>query len=103
VSRSCFDELVAAVAAQLDRSGVPVRVIGAAALACHGVTRGTRDLDLLVTDPAIDGWDIEALLAVAADRPSLVAEVEGSVTALPKRCVRFWRRILAAYASEYEG
>ena len=35
----------------LEACGVPHAVIGAAALAAHGVTRATADLDLLVTDP----------------------------------------------------
>ena len=34
----------------LDAHGVPFAVIGATALAAHGVTRTTGDLDLLVTD-----------------------------------------------------
>lgn len=34
----------------LDSHGVPFAVIGATALAAHGVTRTTGDLDLLVTD-----------------------------------------------------
>lgn len=35
---------------RLDAEEVPYRVIGAAALAAHGVSRATQDLDLLVTD-----------------------------------------------------
>lgn len=37
----------------LDDAGIAYRVIGAAALAAHGVFRSTQDLDLLVTDPRI--------------------------------------------------
>jgi hypothetical protein len=32
-------------------NGVAFAVVGAAALAVHGISRATRDLDLLVTDP----------------------------------------------------
>jgi hypothetical protein len=42
--------LLADVSAALDGAGVPHAVIGAAALAAHGVTRATADLDVLVTD-----------------------------------------------------
>jgi hypothetical protein len=38
------------VAAHLDRAGVPFALIGAAALAVHGISRATLDLDLLATD-----------------------------------------------------
>jgi predicted nucleotidyltransferase len=42
--------LVDRVADHLDRAGVPFALIGAAALAVHGVSRSTLDIDLLVTD-----------------------------------------------------
>jgi hypothetical protein len=42
--------LLADVSAVLDGAGVPHAMIGAAALAAHGVTRATADVDLLVTD-----------------------------------------------------
>jgi hypothetical protein len=50
--------LLARVSAVLDAHGVPHAVIGAAALAAHGVTRATADLDLLAIDPrCLDaGW-----------------------------------------------
>lgn len=35
------------VTAILDRAGVPYAVIGAAAMATHGVARSTHDIDLL--------------------------------------------------------
>ena len=35
---------------ELDRTRVPFALIGAAALAIHGVSRSTLDIDLLVTD-----------------------------------------------------
>ena len=38
--------LIERVAAQLTKRQIPFAVIGAAALAVHGVSRGTRDLDL---------------------------------------------------------
>ena len=40
------------VAALLRDRGTPFALIGAAAMAVHGVTRSTRDLDLLVNDPS---------------------------------------------------
>jgi hypothetical protein len=43
--------LLAEVAAVLRRQHAPFAVIGAAALAVHGVSRGTRDLDLFTVDP----------------------------------------------------
>ena len=45
--------LVDQVADHLDREGVPFALIGAAALAVHGVSRSTLDIDLLVTDPRV--------------------------------------------------
>lgn len=35
---------------ELDRQSVPFALIGAAALAVHGISRSTLDIDLLVTD-----------------------------------------------------
>ena len=35
---------------ELERCGVPFALIGAAALAIHGISRSTLDIDLLVTD-----------------------------------------------------
>jgi hypothetical protein len=50
--------LLARVAALLRERGIAFAVIGAAAMAVHGVSRATRDLDLLVMsgeclDPAV--------------------------------------------------
>jgi hypothetical protein len=42
--------LLAQVSAVLGRAGMPHAVIGAAALAAHGVTRATADVDVLTTD-----------------------------------------------------
>ena len=44
--------LLARVAAQLAARGTDFAVIGAAALAAHGIARSTQDLDLLVADRA---------------------------------------------------
>ncbi|MCL6641044.1 MAG: hypothetical protein K6T92_06685 [Candidatus Rokubacteria bacterium] len=44
--------LLPAVTELLRRRGTRHAVIGAAALAVHGVSRATRDIDLLVADPA---------------------------------------------------
>jgi len=45
--------LLARVVAVLDRAGAPHAVIGAAALAAHGVARSTFDLDLLTGNQAV--------------------------------------------------
>jgi predicted nucleotidyltransferase len=45
--------LLALVIAVLDRLGVRYALIGAGALAVHGVARSTFDLDLLTTNPAV--------------------------------------------------
>lgn len=44
--------LLGRVTAELVRLGAPHALIGAAALAIHGVSRSTHDLDLLATEPA---------------------------------------------------
>lgn len=47
------------IAQALQDAGIPFRVIGAAALAAHGVSRATQYLDLLVTDTRVlreDTW-----------------------------------------------
>jgi nucleotidyltransferase AbiEii toxin of type IV toxin-antitoxin system len=41
----------ARVVALLRGRGIPFAVVGATALAVHGVSRATRDVDVLVTDP----------------------------------------------------
>ena len=45
-----FEQAVAEGTQHLDANGVAFRVIGAAALAAHGISRSTRDLDLLIAD-----------------------------------------------------
>jgi hypothetical protein len=56
--------LLARVHVALEQLGVPHALIGAAALATHGVSRSTLDLDLLVTDDRVlqpSTWrDVEA-------------------------------------------
>jgi len=47
------EPLLARVTAVLDRLGVQYALIGAGALAVHGVARSTFDLDLLTTNPAV--------------------------------------------------
>lgn len=50
---SDLSELVARVVTRLVERGIGHRLIGAAALAAHGAARSTRDIDLLVADPAV--------------------------------------------------
>lgn len=50
---------------ELDRGGVPFALIGAAALAVHGISRSTLDIDLLVTDRGV--LDLTFWTALAAD------------------------------------
>lgn len=45
--------LLGQVAALLDRARIPYALIGAVALAIHGVSRSTIDLDLLTTDTVV--------------------------------------------------
>lgn len=56
--------LLGHVTSVLRREGVDFALIGAAALAAHGVSRATVDIDLLVTDPrALDFvWDDEHVI-----------------------------------------
>jgi predicted nucleotidyltransferase len=54
--------LFQAVVARLHERGAPFALIGAAAMAVHGVSRATRDLDILVLDPACltsSYWDAD--------------------------------------------
>ncbi len=44
--------LLARITAVLDRAGAPYAVIGAAAMAVHGISRSTADIDLLTLDAA---------------------------------------------------
>jgi hypothetical protein len=56
--------LLAQVSAALDMHGVAHAMIGAAALAVHGVTRSTADIDLLVADAR--GLDATTWASLAA-------------------------------------
>jgi hypothetical protein len=59
------------VCALLAHHGIDHAIIGAAALAAHGVARATMDLDLLATDPAcLDERVWEDLRSTGADRNS---------------------------------
>jgi hypothetical protein len=59
--------IVVDVSALLDRRGVPHAVIGAVALAVHGVPRATADVDVLVTDPrCLDATWWESFVAAGA-------------------------------------
>ena len=57
-----FEETMALLT-ELERHGVPYAVVGALALAIHGVPRATTDIDLLVRPD-----DVEATLRVAETR-----------------------------------
>jgi hypothetical protein len=50
---AAIDELVGRVVRRLDDRGIATRLIGASALAAHGVARSTHDVDLLATEPAV--------------------------------------------------
>ncbi|MGK2859779.1 MAG: hypothetical protein ACSLFQ_21490 [Thermoanaerobaculia bacterium] len=54
--------LAALVARALDRLEIEFMLVGAAALAARGLTRGTRDLDFMTTDRTVLGLDWSALL-----------------------------------------
>lgn len=45
--------LLGRVAEHLEKHGISFALIGASALAAHGVSRSTVDIDLLVTDPRV--------------------------------------------------
>lgn len=45
--------LISRIASILDSAGIAWAVIGASAIAAHGVSRSTLDLDLLVKDPRV--------------------------------------------------
>ena len=67
--------LLPMVAAVLDRLGARFALIGAAALAAHGVARSTFDLDLLTTDPA--ALDPSAWAALSANQGVTVSVRKG--------------------------
>jgi hypothetical protein len=45
------ESLAADVVAALERLGIPFMLVGAAALAVRGVTRGSHDIDFMTTEP----------------------------------------------------
>jgi hypothetical protein len=57
--------LLERVADALERAGIPFALIGASALAVHGVSRSTLDQDLLATDPR--SLDPEVWRALSGD------------------------------------
>lgn len=65
--------LVEAVVEALEKAGIPFTVIGASAMAVHGVSRSTADLDLLTVDPRAlraESWAaLEATGAAVELRP----------------------------------
>ncbi len=109
------------VVTALRGAGTPHALIGAGALAVHGVTRATLDFDLFVLDSscrratpegdllvvraadlillklfaggAQDAWDIQQLLE-GEDRAELIEEVEKLLPELPAQAAKLWRRIL---------
>jgi predicted nucleotidyltransferase len=67
--------LLARVVDVLDGLGARHALIGAAALAAHGVARSTFDLDLLTTNPAV--LDTAAWAGLSADRDVTVSVRRG--------------------------
>jgi hypothetical protein len=59
--------LLARVTAHLTRAEVPFALIGASALAAHGVSRSTVDIDLLTTDPGVLTASFWSALDAAVD------------------------------------
>ena len=103
--------LYARVVALLRERRVAFAVVGAAALAVHGISRATRREGVEVTirrgdpdDPLAgvlklyaagpqDARDIAQLLE-AGDRSTLVAEIEATLPALPDDSRRLWARVV---------
>jgi hypothetical protein len=73
----------------------------------EAVSRRVADVDVPVVDAVglvllklyaggpQDRWDIEQVLALAADREKLQTDLDERVADLPSRCRRLWNRILA--------
>jgi hypothetical protein len=93
------------VVAALENAAVPHALIGAAAMAAHGVSRATVDLDVLVVAPAADLillklyaggpqdlWDITQLLA-AGDHGALAEEIEVRLPDLPSAAAALWESL----------
>lgn len=62
--------LLDVVVDELDRRCVPFALVGAAALAVHGISRSTLDIDLLVTDRRVLDATFWAALAADIERDS---------------------------------
>lgn len=76
--------VLASVARVLRDHGTPFALIGAAAMAVHGVSRSTADLDLLVTDPrclAEDYWSSGGDVSVDIRRGDATDPLAGVVRA----------------------
>ncbi len=58
--------LLDSVTANLDQHHIQYALIGAAALAVHGISRSTADQDLLVVDPEVLGSEIWMPIASSA-------------------------------------
>jgi hypothetical protein len=78
--------LLERVAAVLSEHGLRHALIGAAALAVHGVSRSTLDQDLLVHDRRVLDPDVWAGL-------SGTAFVDAHVASLPVRSRELWRTL----------
>lgn len=89
--------LLARVSRALESHGVAHAVIGATALAVHGVSAAPADLVLLklYAGGPQDAWDIAQLLDAA---PAIEPLVEASLGGLPAECAALWRRIRARRA-----
>ena len=95
------------VAERLAERNIPFAAIGAAALARHGVSRSTFDVDLLTTDPrTLDAslWDAPSLSGAAVEvrRGELldplagvvrVRAVDSTLGALSPDAAALWNRI----------
>lgn len=83
--------LLAYVTNQLRREQIEFALIGAAALAAHGVSRSTVDIDLLVVDPRV--------LSLTSTEPNVIVEVpavDALVHELPQGAQALWERLRSA-------
>jgi len=105
-------DLLVQVSAELASRGIAHAMIGAGALAVHGISRSTFDIDLFTIHRAAldaatwaaillklyagspqDAWDVQQLIAVVPDPMALVAEVERGLLDLPADAAELWRTI----------
>jgi hypothetical protein len=90
------------VVAALGNAAVSHALIGAAAMAAHGVSRATVDLPILRAADLIllklyaggpqDRWDIAQLLA-SGDHGALIEEIELRLPDLPPEAAALWRSL----------